>query len=276
MLERPFMPESSHSWLPHTPTELQEILGDAAWEADDWGMSGTHIYRVGQRYLKILSSPIGFNQEQRVLAAEAARLQWLAERLPVPEVHYYGHDEQDEFLLISELSGIVSCDQTLCDRVPEVVRLLAEGLHMVHRVDISACPFDMRREKRLELARQYLAQGMIDATQFNVEFQGLSAQEVYELALQHSSFDEDLVFTHGDYCLPNILLDRQLNQVSGLLDWGRSGIADRYADLALAARSLARNFGEQWVPLLFAEYGLASPDQVKLQFYRALDEISWI
>jgi len=96
---------------------------------------------------------------------------------------------------------------------------------------------------------------------------------VYELALRHSSFDEDLVFTHGDYCLPNILLDRQLSQVSGLLDWGRAGIADRYNDLALAARSLARNFGDQWVPLLFTEYGLASPDRVKLQFSRALDEL---
>src|SRR5579859_5778618 len=139
MLERPFIPASEHSWLPHTPTELKEMLGDAAWEADEWGASGTHVYRVGQRYLKILPYTIGFNQEQSVLAAEAARLQWLAERLPVPEVHYYGHDEQYEFLLISELSGIVSCDQTLCDSVPEVVRLLAEGLHMVHRVDISAC-----------------------------------------------------------------------------------------------------------------------------------------
>lgn len=224
MGERPFIPASEHSWLPHIPTELKEMLGDAAWEADEWGESGTHIYRVGQRYLKILPYTVGLYQEQSVLTAEAARLQWLAERLPVPEVHYYGHNEQYEFLLISGLSGIVSCDQTLCDSVPEVVRLLAEGLHMVHRVDISACPFDMRRDKQLELARQYLAQRMIDATQFNVEFQGLSAQEVYELVLQHSSFDEDLVFTHGDYCLPNILLDRQFPRVVQRAKLKKSGV----------------------------------------------------
>ncbi len=274
MLERPFIPTGQHKWLPHMPTELKEILADTAWEADEWGASGTHIYYVGQHYLKILPYTIAPYQEQSPLEAEAARLQWLANRLPVPEVHYYGHNEQYEFLLISELSGIVSCDQTLSDRVPEVVRRLAEGMHMIHRVNISTCPFDMRRDKQLELARQYLAQGMIDATQFNVEFQGLSAQEVYELALQHSSFNEDLVFTHGDYCLPNILVDQQLNRVNGFIDWGRAGLADRYTDLALAARSLGRNFGEQWVPLLFAEYGLTSPDQIKLQFYRALDELT--
>jgi hypothetical protein len=49
------------------------MLIDAAWEADEWGMSGTDIYRVGQPYLKILPYSIGFSQEQRVLAAEAAR-----------------------------------------------------------------------------------------------------------------------------------------------------------------------------------------------------------
>lgn len=37
MLERLFIAESWHSWLPHTPTELKEMLGDAAWEADEWG-----------------------------------------------------------------------------------------------------------------------------------------------------------------------------------------------------------------------------------------------
>lgn len=104
---------------------------------------------------------------------------------------------------------------------------------------------------------------MIDARQFNGEVQGLSAQEVYQRALQRRSFDEDLVFTHGDYCLPHMLLDRQRSQVRGLIDWGHAGMADRSNDRALAARSRARNFGAQWVPLLFTEYGLASRDQVK-------------
>jgi aminoglycoside phosphotransferase len=92
MLEDPGLPASEHDWLRHIPTELQEMLGDAAWEADEWGMSGTHVYRVGQRYLKILPYRRGFDQEQSVLAAEAARLHWLAERLSAPEVHFYGQE----------------------------------------------------------------------------------------------------------------------------------------------------------------------------------------
>src|SRR5437899_2886470 len=49
---------------------------------------------------------------------------------------------------------------------------------------------------------------------------------------------EDLVLVHGDSCFPNILLDSKSLAVNGFVDWGHSGIADRYQDLALAARSI--------------------------------------
>ena len=33
--------------------------------------------------------------------------------------------------------------------------------------------------------------------------------------------EEDLVFTHGDYCLPNVIIDGE--EVAGFVDWGRAG-----------------------------------------------------
>ncbi|HLX56069.1 MAG TPA: phosphotransferase, partial [Ktedonobacteraceae bacterium] len=56
------------------------------------------------------------------------------------------------------------------------------------------------------------------------------------------------------------------------IDWGRAGIADRYQDLALAARSLAYNFGPGWESLLWEAYGLQTVDAAKIAFYRLLDE----
>jgi aminoglycoside phosphotransferase len=50
---------------------------------------------------------------------------------------------------------------------------------------------------------------------------------------------EDLVFTHGDYCLPNIILKD--GKLSGFVDIGRARLADRYQDLGIAFRSLEYN-----------------------------------
>ena len=49
---------------------------------------------------------------------------------------------------------------------------------------------------------------------------------------------EVLAVTHGDWCLPNVVVDPEKLTVTGLLDTGRMGRADRYTDLALMNRSL--------------------------------------
>ncbi len=61
-------------------------------------------------------------------------------------------------------------------------------------------------------------------------------------------------------------------QLSGFIDLGRVGIADRYQDLELAVRSLPLNFGPSWEPLLWEAYGLKEVDVAKIEFYQLLDE----
>jgi kanamycin kinase/aminoglycoside 3'-phosphotransferase-2 len=83
---------------------------------------------------------------------------------------------------------------------------------------------------------------------------------------------EHLVLTHGDYCLPNVLLDSATLRISGFIDLSRAGLADRYQDKALATRSLAYNWGPGHEQALWKTCGLDKPDQEKLSFYLALDE----
>jgi aminoglycoside phosphotransferase len=83
------------------------------------------------------------------------------------------------------------------------------------------------------------------------------------------------VFTHGDYCLPNVVLLEDGAggfKISGFVDCVNAGIADRYQDLALCARSVAYNLGTEWVQPLFARYGLDRVDESKLAYYQLLDE----
>ena len=152
-----------------------------------------------------------------------------------------------------------------------VVRNLAAGLRQIHSLDISECPFDQTLTIKLEKARLKVERGLVDEDDFEPQYQGKTARELYELLLETKPADEDLVFTHGDYCLPNIILNN--NKVSGFIDLGRAGVADRYRDLALAVRSILYNLGsEQWVDLFFECYGITDRDQTKIDFYILLDE----
>jgi kanamycin kinase len=73
---------------------------------------------------------------------------------------------------------------------------------------------------------------------------------------------------HGDPCAPNTIIGYDA-RFAGHVDIGALGIADRWADLAVASMSLDWNFGPGWHDEFFAAYGIARDEQ-RIQQYRAL------
>jgi aminoglycoside 3'-phosphotransferase II len=175
---------------------------------------------------------------------EAARLEWMFEQgLPVPRVIAHG----PTFIMMSVMPGV---DAARAEAPPAmIVRALAEGLRLLHALPTDDCPFDRTLAVTMAEARERAA-----------------GHVLAELERTRPT-SEDIVFTHGDYCLPNVMMDPL-----GFVDCGRAGKADRYQDLALAARSVAYNLGTPWVGALWQAYGLERPDEAKLAFYTLLDE----
>lgn len=54
---------------------------------------------------------------------------------------------------------------------------------------------------------------------------------------------QDIVFAHGDFCLPNAIV--RDGEVVGVIDWSRGGYADRRIDLAAAVWSIGYNLGDE-------------------------------
>lgn len=75
----------------------------------------------------------------------------------------------------------------------------------------------------------------------------------------------ELVFSHGDYCLPNVLV--QEGKVSGVIDWPRGGYADRRFDLATAAWSIGYNLEDPaYVSTFLTAYGYDEPVETLSRF----------
>jgi hypothetical protein len=47
------MTTHAHDWQCSLPAPLQFLLEGASWLADEWGCSGTQMYQIGQRFLKM-------------------------------------------------------------------------------------------------------------------------------------------------------------------------------------------------------------------------------
>jgi aminoglycoside phosphotransferase len=61
------------------------------------------------------------------------------------------------------------------------------------------------------------------------------------------------ILIHGDYCLPNVLVDQ--GRLTGLVDLGRAGLGDPRDDLAAGAWTLHYNFGDGFARDFLDAYG---------------------
>lgn len=257
--------------LESLPPDLAQLVRGCRWQQNRDGMSGVAVYHLQQSsqdfYLKVSPDPL-----QLDLRPECERMRWLRGKLPMPEVLYFGQDDeqQRQYLLMTAIAGLDASQPELLREPARLVRLLAEGLRLIHAVEWRDCPFPRPLDLMIEAAQQRVEQGEVDESDFDDERQGWTARSALAQLITSRPAVEEWCFVHGDYCLPNILI-RQ-GRISGFIDWGRAGVADRYQDLALAERSIIYNISPQWAQPFFEAYGLDAVDQERIQFYKLLDE----
>jgi aminoglycoside phosphotransferase len=222
-----------------------------------------------QGYLKAVQcANIWANAE---LLHETAVLCWLAGQPFAPAVIFADVDIQRRYLLTQALSGTMSHE--LASQGMQVAHALGVALRQLHAIPTADCPFQQTLDVKLMIAQQHIAAGLIDVADFEGDTQQRTPEELWAHLDAQRPLPEDRAFTHGDYCLPNILLDPATFQVTGFVDWGRAGVADRYHDLGIAVRSIRRNLGPECVAPFFAAYGISTVDWGKVDYYIQLDEL---
>ncbi len=141
------------------------------------------------------------------------------------------------------------------------------------------CPWPSARTTAVTIprARRAAALGLVDVENLEEQRSGWSLERLLGELDATRPAREELVVCHGDLCLPNVLLDPDTLAVTGIVDVGRLGRADRYADLALATRSLSDTvlnpqYGPAYAARFLDRYGEAPIDGDRMDFYRLLDE----
>ncbi|WP_092184822.1 APH(3') family aminoglycoside O-phosphotransferase [Devosia sp. YR412] len=203
------------------------------------------------------------------LPGETRRLRWL-EKTPVPaaKVRDSFADAGFNWLLMTALPGT---DLThLVDRPEDLRKILATGLRAMHALDPVTCPFDHRLDAKLSSGSANVKAGRVDESDFDDARDGWTAHQVLDWLLDNRPPAEDLVVTHGDASLPNIMASD--GRFAGVIDVGRLGVADRWQDLALACRSLIYNCGPEHVAPFLSAYG-ADWNEARYHYYCTLDEL---
>lgn len=257
------------------PPRIAERIKGKAYTQNTVGKSGSTVLCFDDMVLK-------FELVSEESNREHAMLRWLQGRLPVPQILAAETAGGCNYLLMSRLPGEMACAEPLLQNQQALAALLAEGLRMLWRVDVSACPHSAMLEEKLRLAEARVAAGLCDMEDTEPGTYGaggFKSPSALLAWLKANRPEETPALSHGDFCLPNLFIGN--GKITGFIDLGRSGVADAYQDIALCYRSLHHNlnghYGGKPIPntdaaILFDALGIR-PDWEKIRYYILLDEL---
>lgn len=257
------------------PEKIYNLVLEEDYQTDRIGMSVSSVLLFHDKVLKIQPYSEEAENEYRMML-------WLRGKLPIPQVLAYEIADDKSYLLMSRCSGEMSCAKGYMQKPDLLAKLLANGLKKLWDVSISDCPADWGLKRKLEIAKKNVEQGLVDPDNVEPDTFGENGFRDPEALLQwlyDNQPEEELALSHGDYCLPNIFgVD---SEPTGYIDLGKTGVADKWCDIALCYRSMSHNFSGKYQGhaypgyddmLLFRELGL-EPDWGKIRYYILLDEL---
>lgn len=249
------------------PEKIQAYIDGLPYFEDDIGRSDSHVWMFDDMVLKIEKQSALTEQQNTMLC-------WMEGKLPVPRIICSEAVNGVQYLLMTRIHGRMSCAEENMMKPEETVEAVAEALKLLWKVDITDCPAVNSFDRMLSEASERLQQ--IDRAHWEGHFE--TPEEQLEWLMKHKP-EEDWVFSHGDFCMPNVMLED--GHVSGFIDLGQCGAADRWYDIALMLQSMNRNFSgffggpsyDGYQPELFFEKLGIQPDEEKLRFHLMLDEL---
>ena len=257
------------------PKVIRKLLEGKTYNLDDIGMSSSKVYIFNDMVLKVQE----VNEESKT---EYDIMKWDAVKDVVPNVLAYEVVENTSYLIMSKMDGKMLCSEEYMHNPRKLVKVMADGLKHLWSIDVSNCPCDYSLDKKLQMAKYNVENGLVDMDNCQPDTYGekgfANSEELLEW-LYDNKPDEELVLAHGDYCLPNIFGEG--NEFKGFIDVGKMGKADKWQDIALGYRSLKNNIKgvyngvkyDYFNPdILFEELGI-EPDWEKIKYYILMDEL---
>jgi aminoglycoside phosphotransferase len=208
--------------------------------------------------------------QRQSLKNEYLNYMWLQNKMPVPQVIFFSNEGELDLLCMTELPGQPLEFYINKMESDVIVCRYANALKLLHSVRPDNKSFVQNLDCRLYQAKLNLKNDLVHASQFQIENQAYKPCELYEKMLSIKPTHFELVFTHGDYCFDNVMFDNKT--LSGFIDLGNGGVADKYQDLALAVRSIEESLDSDMINLFYKSYGINQIDRIKLEFYTLLDE----
>lgn len=176
------------------------------------------------------------------------------------EVLSYCSDAYD-FMLTARMHGEDCTHADVLARPEWLAGMMGERLRALHELPTDGCPVPDHTMHYLATVEKNYRTGNYDTSHFPDSFGYASAEAAWLVVEQGRPLLKTDTLLHGDYCLPNIMVDG--SRFVGFIDLGNGGVGDRHIDLFWGAWTLNFNLHtEAFRDRFFDAYGR---DKIELE-----------
>ena len=224
------------------------------------GCSLKKVYKIRKKskvfYLKVANH----------LSKESISLDYLQDKIIVPEKVFYEKYNGISYLLTKSLNGIMLCDDYFDDNIMQGIDIIIEAFNALYNIDYSDCVIDETIPVKIKRIEENISKVKNEDIKKEV-LDRFHTKEAILKYLKGNMPKQIIGFTHGDMSLPNIYACN--GHFSGLLDTEDAGLCDIYYDLVVCEMSIERNYGKEYIDVFYEKLGIEK-DEFKSDYYRIL------
>ena len=214
------------------PSELQSVLSGAKLFDSSCSPEAEVIFidKDDGYFLK--------SSTQGSLKTEADMTQFFHSKGLAPNVLAYISGEKD-WLFTKKARGDDCVAAKYIEQPERLVDILAEQLYLLHHMDFTECPVKNHTERYIATAKKNYKTDNYDKSHFPDSWGYSSGEEAYAVIETQGRLLQSDTLLHGDYCLPNIILDDW--KFSSFIDVDCGGVGDKHVDIFWALWTLFFN-----------------------------------
>lgn len=205
------LPDELIKWIDNAP--IYESSGQS-------GARTVYIDRDGGAYLKIAVRGSLFLSSQM-------QTYFSKHKLSSPVLQYLSTDR--DYMITAAIKGDDGTSKKYLAEPERLSEIFGLSLRLLHEVDVSDCPIKDRMYALTHMAgtNSFLQTHLNDIAEYiGIAHADTSLAEI----IATSGLLKNDVLIHGDYCLPNIMLNNWAFE--GFIDVADGGMGDRHYDLA--------------------------------------------
>ena len=240
-------------------SEIYNIIDKNELKELKLGRSDTKVFKtkLKSNYQEVILK-IQYTENKNNLKEEYERLKWIEGKLNTPKAYYYNEKDNIKYLIMEYKKGAPSF------KFDDIGYQLGKALKQIHQVNIENCPFNKYSPEQL------LSNFLDKLDSIYPEIQDNYKDETKETIIEFmkENIPIDKVLTHGDYSMPNILIND--GEIS-FIDLGELGISTKYLDIYYLMKSLKINKKEEIFEEFIKGYGI---DKINNNYIKWMDLIN--